>query len=455
MTLRLAGLAALLFVCGPAAVAFARRSQSAPRPLAAEQRAREIGAQAYVYGAAPLVEQNVLSRLPVNVLINLTQPIGPTNRLVVLPNVDTLYTTARLELAGGPIVIHVPDEHGRYYALQLLDAYTNVFGYIGRRVTGTRAGNYAIVGPGWHGRLPNAVRRIRSPTDTVWIIGRTLFRGKADTANAVAIQRGYKLSELGGAPLPSVSVPGASLNARPLPGGLSFYDALDAELAQNPPPRAAQPLLRRLASVGIAAGRDLSSERLTPPVRRGLLAGLGEGRRLVQRYGRRLVTRAEREHNGWLVYPKDVGRYGTDYLLRTYVAQTALGVNVPAEATYLTAYVDHSLAPLSGRHRYVLRFAPGQLPPVRAFWSLTMYGSNEFLVPNPIGRYDVGDRTSGLQRNRDGSLQIVIQHAAPRRHRSNWLPAPRGRFMLFLRLYEPTASVLNGRWRPPTIERLR
>ncbi len=422
--------------------------------LSPEQRARAIAAEAYIYGLAPLDEQRVISRFPTNHLISITELSTPAERLVPLPNVDTLYTTARLDLSGGPLLVHVPEERGRYYTLQLIDAYTNTFGYIGRRVTGTRPGTYAIIGPGWHGVLPSGVRAIHAPTPVVWLLGRTLLDGVADLPAVHAIQRGYTLSSLARATLSPIFLPRSPLMPEPLPPGLGFLDAMGTVLAQNPPPASERALMARFASVGIGPARSPSTEPLSAAVRRGLLEGLTDGRRQLERYSGRLALSTERRTGGWLVPPKGIGAYGHDYLLRAYVAENALGANVPAEAMYPLTSVDHTFAPLSGRRRYLLRFGPGQLPPVNAFWSLTMYSQDLFLYANPLQRYAIGDRTRGLHFGRDGSLTILLAHSAPGRLRSNWLPAPAGRFTLVLRLYQPRPSVLRGRWPLPIISRV-
>jgi hypothetical protein len=373
---------------------------------------------------------------------------------VPAPNVDTLYTVARLVLRGGPVIVHVPAEPGRYYTLQLLDAYTNTLAYIGRRVTGTGAGDFAVTGPGWRGRIPTGVRRIRAPTPSVWLLGRTLVDGPADLPAVNAIQHQYSLSAPGGARFPSIFVPQSTLRPPPVPTGVAFVDALDAAMAQNPPPGSDGALLRTFATAGIGPGRVVSREHLDRVAVNALIAGLRDGAKQIAAYARRLKLASERLHNGWLVLPKATGNYDHNFLLRAYVAMDALGANVPAEAIYPFAFVDHALAPLSGRRRYVLHFAAGQLPPVNAFWSLTMYDRNLFLVPNPIDRYAIGDRTRGLHKNRDGSLDIVLQRSAPRRGRTNWLPTPAGTFVLALRLYQPKPSVLQGRWPLPTITRV-
>jgi hypothetical protein len=443
--------------CGLALAAAATPASTAAAATPTEAQAREIGAQAYVYGLAPVDERRVTSAFPANTLLNVTRPATPAERLVVLPNVDTLYTTARLDLGAGPVVIHVPDEAGRYYVLQLLDAYTNTFGSIGRRTTGTREGDYAITPPGWSGTLPAGVHRIEAPTRTAWLLGRTLVDGPDDLAAVNAIQHAYALTPLSGfvgAPSPAVFVPEARLPAPPLPEGLAFFDALGAVMAENPPPPSDRALVARLAKVGIGPGRTPSAASLPQDVRDGLLAGIRAGRKRIARYAAGLIAASERRHNGWLVPPKATGDFGTHRLLRAFTAQTALGVNRPAEAVYPSTSTDSNGHPLSGRHRYVLHFAKGQLPPVKAFWSLTMYDEAHFLVANPIGRYAIGDRSPGLRRNRDGSLDVLLASSRPAHRTANWLPAPKGRFHLALRLYEPKASVLADRWPLPAIRRV-
>jgi hypothetical protein len=450
-------LARALVMCASVSLAIAASAGwAAPRqgPLTRQGQIRRIAAAAYVYGFAILAEERVIDVFPQNTLINVTRLSTPAERLVPAPNVDTLYTVARLALAGGPVIVHVPAEHGRYYTLQLLDAYTNTFAYIGRRVTGGGAGNFALIGPRWRGRIPAGIRRIRAPTPTVWLLGRTLVNGPADLSAVNAIQHRYALSTLsGGARLPSIFLPRSTLTPPPLPTGLVFLDALDTAMAQNPPPRSDRPLVRRLASVGIAPGRAVSREGLGVATLNALTAGLRDGHSEIFAYARRLKLESEREHNGWLLPPRATGDYGHNFLLRAYVAMVALGANIPAEAIYPFASVDRDLAPLTGTRRYVLRFAPGDLPPVNAFWSVTMYDRNLFLVPNPIDRYAIGNRTAGLHRNRDGSLDIMLQHSPPRRG-ANWLPTPAGAFVLALRLYQPKRPVLQGRWALPTISRV-
>jgi hypothetical protein len=233
----------------------------------------------------------------------------------------------------------------------------------------------------------------------------------------------------------------------PLPSGLDFFAKLAALLRSNPPPPRDGCALRAFERLG------LGSEP-AGVLRRALEAAEREGNRLVRAAERRANRYSARRNNGWLVPGPYVGDYGRNYLGRAVIATTALGANVPAETVYLLATTDSRGRPLSGRDRYRLRFPRRQLPPARAFWSVTMYGEDLFLVENEIGRYSIGDRTPGLRRGRDGSLTIRIQHRRPAAGgTANWLPAPKGRFRVAMRLYAPRRSVLNGDWRPPPVRR--
>ncbi|GAC1437090.1 MAG: DUF1254 domain-containing protein [Solirubrobacteraceae bacterium] len=412
----------------------------------------ETAVQAYIYGRAMLAEQRVIANFPPNLLINVTQLTTPAQRLVPAPNVDTLYTVARLIVGGGPQIVHVPEEHNRYYTFQFLDAYTNSFAYVGRRTTGTAPGDYAILPPGWHGALPPGVHAIRSPTPVVWLLGRTVVNGPDDLPAVQAIQRQYSLRPLNGQPRASLFVPSSALHPPPIPSGLAYWDALGALMAQSPPPVRERALMRSFAQIGVGPGLQPSQEKLAPRVLAALNAAAATATRRLAGYAKRITIASQRAHNGWLLAPAGVGDFGADYLLRAYIADHALGANVPAEAIYPFAFVDAAGHKLSGGHRYVLHFAAHQLPPVKAFWSLTMYDGSIFLVPNPIGRYAVGDRTAGLRRNRDGSLDVLIQRTRPSGPRaSNWLPSPAGRFILALRLYEPRPAAIMQRWPLPRI----
>jgi hypothetical protein len=437
---------------------YAAELERAARRFQGNRRVFSAGVAAYVYGSAPVAVRQTVQRFPRNNLVSIGALVDPSVRVVVLPNHDTTYTVGRLNLASGPVVIDVPDTAGRYYVIQLLDSYSNTFSYIGRRTTGTRRGSFAIVPPGYAGKLPAGARRVESPTNLVWVLGRTLIRDASDLPAVTRLMSAYRVTGLeawrAGTRQASAVLPAfPALPELPLPEGLAFFDALGIALAENPPPRGDACALRAFAAAGIGTGR-LPSTEATGPARAALETAVRAGRRLVQRAEQRENRSSRARNNGWLIPGRYIGNYGRNWLARAIVALTALGANTEAETVYPIALTDSRGRPLRGRHRYTLRFPPGELPPVGAFWSVTAYGDDLYLVDNPIHRYAIGDRTRGLRPGRDGSLTIHIRHRPPRgAARANWLPVPSGRFRLALRLYEPRRSVLTGRWLPPPLRR--
>lgn len=425
----------------------------------ATRRAFSTAAAAYLYGAGPLSVGETVQRFPANQLISIGALVDPAVRTVVAPNVDTTYTVAQLNLSAEPLIVDVPDTRGRYYVLQLLDAYSNTFRYIGRRTSGTAPGSFALVPPGFSGDLPAGVRRIESPTPLVWLLGRTLVRGEADLPAVTDLMGGYRatpLSRWAAGERQAALVLGAfpaNQMALELPGGLAYFDALGSYLATNPPPRADRCALRAFAKAGIGPGRTPSSGA-QGRVRKALTRAPRAARRILARAVERANAFSRRRNNGWLVSLPYIGDYGRNYLGRAVVARFALGANTPEETVYPTAFTDSEGRSLRGRRRYTIRFDRGELPPVGAFWSLTMYNGEGYLHPNGRDRYAIGDRTQGLRWGSDGSLTLYLQHSDPGGpRRANWLPAPRGRFRLIMRLYEPRGAASNGSWRPPPVYR--
>jgi len=430
------------------AAELAKAERRVPKPKRATFAA---GVAAYVYGLAPISVYETTQRFPENQLVSIAALTDPTVRTVVLPNHDTTYTVGRLQLSGGPRVLDVPDTAGRYYVIQLLDAYSNTFAYVGRRTTGTRAGSYAVVPPGFKGTLPAGVKRIQSPTSLVWVLGRTLVRDAADMPAVAALMGGYRFTALdawtaGQRQNPLLLGAFPTVPTVEIPKGLDYFTKLGEILTSDPPPKRDACAVKAFARAGVGAG-----EQPTAPV---LVAAVRAGKAIVRRAEQRANRFGAKSHNGWLVPGRYIGAYGTNYLGRAIIATAALGANTPPETVYPLAVDDAAGRPLSGRHRYRIRFPRGQLPPANAFWSVTIYGKDRYLVPNPIDRYAIGDRTKGLSRGRDGSLTIHVQHARPKGAAgANWLPAPSGRFRLAMRIYEPRRSVLNGRWLPPPVQR--
>ena len=386
------------------------------------------------------------------------------SRLVIRPNADTLYSIAWLDLAQQPLLLHVPDTHDRYYVMQLLDAWSETFDMPGKRTRGTHDQWFGIVGPEWQGALPAHVQRIVAPTNIVWLLGRTQTNGVADYDAVHAIQNGYLLMKLSQYPKgaqspPPAEVPGQTQNigrSEPPPvqvqrmSAAEFFQFALNLLAQDPPHPQDAALLQQMAKIGIVQGRPFKPESLGAEGREAL----DEGAKAAADALQAAVTQSgvgERV-NGWSSgFSGATGRYGIRYDARAAVARLGLGALPPEEATYFSCCQNAGEQSLSGAKNYSLHFAAGQLPPVRAFWSLTMYGEDGYFVANPIHRFAIGDRDA-LKFNGDGSLDLLIQHDAPGGGRdSNWLPAPSGKFNLSLRLFWPRESVIEGKWLPPAM----
>jgi hypothetical protein len=432
---------------------------------AADRRRAETvfatGLAAYAYGLPPVVLRLTVQRFPRNQFVGIAQLADAGVRAVVAPNHDTLYSVSQVDLSNGPVVIDAPATGGRYSILQLLDAYTNDFAYVGAGAERESAEVVALVPPGWQGVLPPGVRRVDSPTNLVWLLGRTLIDGPRDLPPARAVLSGYALTPLDawltgshGRPTILDAFPG---NPAPVtvPTGTAFFDALGADLAADPAPARDACALQAFARAGIAPGATPSSTA-DAQLHRALSAAAAAGARLVDRAAAAIRRDSQRRNNGWAALAGDTGRFGTDYASRAVVARVGLGANTPQQALYPNTDTDARGRVLRGDHDYVVTFRPGGLPPVRAFWSLTLYGADRYLVPNPIDRFAIGDRTPGLRYGRRRSLRIVVSHSPPRgAQRANWLPAPRGRFLLYLRLYEPKPVATARRWKPPTVTRTR
>jgi len=422
-----------------------------------------IGVQAYIYGY-PLVEMYRTREAmalrpenpnyaPINQFDHMRHLLGPEFTDVVSPNNDTLYSTAWLELGPEPIVLHVPPTDGRYYVFQLIDFYTNVIDSVGSRTRGTHGGDYAIVGPDWGGTLPKGIEEIRSPTNSVWVIGRTLIHGKDDEPAVHALQDQYTLTPLGRWGKTTAPEAAAGFETPPpydVSNPLKFFEILNYCLRHNPPPFEENALMGLFERIGVGPWAGFRAEELDSATAAGLTQAIAFGQQIIANETTRMGTIV----NGWNILPRNAGRFGNDYLLRAAVAMKGLGVNVPEEAIYPIVDVDSQGRQLNGRHRYVLDFDQGP-PPVDAFWSLTMYRQPErLLAANPIDRYSIGDRTEGVKFREDGTLKIFVQHGSPEEGRSNWLPAPEGDFYLVLRAYNPKPEMLNGTWKPPAVKRV-
>ncbi len=448
-------------------------SASTPAPLT-EAQAQQVGTDAYVYGSS-LIEylrqqqQNTsvtvpdkLGDAPINQLGSDRTLATASNEAFVAPNLDTLYTFGHVDLTAGPLVLHVPAiSGGRYYSFEFLDPYTNVFHYIGTRTTGNGAGNFAIVGPGFHGKLPAGLHRISSAYQSIWLVGRTQVYGdRASDLPAVhRIQNGYRLIPLKAfekAGLDYTPPKPRKIITRPtvasVPTGLAYFDALGTALAHNPPPSRDHAILAELATAGIGPGLHPSAENLPAATIAGLQAAAAAGPASILLDRVALVEASAPKHNGWYVAPFEIGNFGTDYALRAVVSVYGIAANIPAEAMYPVGAFDSTGTLLTGADDYVIHFGRGQLPPARYFWSLTVYNPSSNLVANSINRYSLSSTSTGLKYNADGSLDIYLQSTPPAGHESNWIPTPStGGWDVIMRIYGPERSALDDSYGYPAI----
>ncbi|MBZ5610963.1 MAG: DUF1254 domain-containing protein [Acidobacteriia bacterium] len=462
----LTGSVLAIYAVGLVQIAAGQSQQPAPSP----SEIREIASQAYTF-AYPLVlmeytrrstlaQASQLGAASTNEFTHAAAFPDDKFRRVIRPNADTLYSASWLDLSKEPVLLHVADTHGRYYLMQFLDAWTETFSVPGKRTTGTGDEWFAVVGPGWRGTLPARAQRIDSPTNMVWLIGRTQTNNASDYANVHAIQKGFVLMPLSlypDGPRPTGPRPPASPAAEPVPppvqverlNPVEFFRTFADLLAKNPPHAADAPMLRQLARIGIAPGKPFHPEALGADGLKALEAGAqAASAHLLDPLS---ASNGRPMQNGWADTGGTVGKYGANYAARAAIARFGLGALPSEDAIYVTCKQDANGKPLDGSHPYRMHFSKAQVPPVRAFWSLTMYGEDGYFAANPIHRFAIGDRDP-LKFNPDGSLDLYIQHDSPSPDRaSNWLPAPAGKFNLILRLYWPKDEVLNGRWTAPPV----
>jgi hypothetical protein len=429
-----------------------------------------IASEAYIYGY-PLVTMEMTRRVITNVakvegtrgpmgqIIKLREYPNASFRDVTAPNADTLYTTSFIDVTREPWVLSLPDMKGRYALFPMLDGWTNVFQVPGKRTTGTGAQTYAITGPGWKGTLPAGVKEYKSPTGIVWILGRIYCTGTPEDYAAVhALQDQVKLVPLSaygkdytpppGTVDPAIDMKTAVREQVNRMDAVAYFKLLAELMKTNPPAAADAPALASFAKIGLVPGKDFDASKFNPDfVKR--IPPLSFDRIMAQfKLGKQV-----KNINGWM-YDAQTGLYGTDYLNRAFVTAIGLGANRNADAVYPTSLKDANGNDYSGANNYVIRFPKGQLPPAQGFWSITMYDKDYFFVDNPINRYSISARQN-LKTNPDGSVDLYVQNQSPGKDKeSNWLPAPKDKFVLMMRLYWPrdkAPSILDGTWKPPAV----
>ncbi len=417
--------------------------------------------EAYIY-LYPLVTMTVTRRQGINVEADAKPGFGPPNafyhirafpdadfRAVVRVNFDTLYSIAWLDLTSGPLRLHVPDTHDRYYMLPMLDMWTDVFATVGKRTTGTGEGDFIIVGPGYQGALPSGLPVISAPTPYAWIIGRTQTNGPGDYEAVHAVQDGYSLTPLD-KPVEHAIDPTVDTTTEPLVlvnrmSAVEFFRYAAEALMDIPPHVTDFSILARIAQLGIVPGQPFDASRFSQQEIAEIEAAASEARAAMIA-GTQVLGKTV---NGWTVATDTMGVYGNYYLKRAVVALAGLGANPPEDAIYPFLASDADGEALKGEQDYVLHFDADQLPPVAAFWSVTMYDGEGFQAPNELNRFALGDRDP-LAYNADGSLDLYLQHGRPEEARvSNWLPAPLGPLGVTMRLYAPKPEALDSRWNLP------
>jgi len=367
-----------------------------------------------------------------------------TARQITAPNNDTVYSSAQLELSGGPMEVVSPTDTQRYFNITFMDAFTDNFAGIGTRLSNGQGGKFWVVGPEWTGAAPAGVTLIRSSTNDVWMLGRIVVEGPDDLAAARALQQQITLK-------PATDTP-------PRPFGVKTTNVEDPEnflavvndmLKRSPGGKGQTARAAKFASFGIGANATATPELLAA-WRAYIPKGLA---RLKDKFMFRDMV-----INGWGYQEKGVGDFGTNDFLRSGIALGGLAALPEKEAMYFQATTDVSGAVLDGSHRYVWRVPPGGIP-AKAFWSLTMYQAEAdgryFLVENPINRFSIGDRTKGLVKNADGSIDILIQRDRPTGDKAaNWLPAAAGPMRMSLRAYLPKQELLDRKWKVPPVQKV-
>ena len=431
-------------------------------------QAREIAKEAYIYGF-PMVDASRIQfayfasqdnpeyKGPWNQIHNVARVYTPADTAIQTPNSDTPYSMLGADLRAEPLVLTIPPiEAGRYYSVQLVDAYTYNFDYLGSRATGNGGGTYLLAGPSWHGDTPTSVDGvIRAETELAVAVYRTQLFGPDDIDTVRRIQAGYHvqplstfLSQPAPAPSPAPDLP-TPLTPDQQKSDLRFFTNLNAILRYAPTLPSETELRARFASIGIGADGSFDPDALTPDMRTAFEGGMADA--WVE-----LNTFVTAKVNTGQVTSADV--FGTraalkdNYLYRMAAAVIGIYGNTAIEAIYPIFNNDSTGAPLNGANVYTYRFPPGQLPPVHAFWSMTMYEMpSSLLVANPIDRYLINSpMLDTLTKDPDGGLTLYIQNQSPGADKeSNWLPAPTGAFRVLARLYWPKDDALNGQWKPP------
>jgi hypothetical protein len=460
------------FVCGIALIPAFRLTAAGAQTGVAPEEARAIAKEAYIYGF-PMVDsyriqhayfvdtKNPEYKGPWNQIINTPRVYTPADTAIQTPNSDTPYSWLGLDLRTEPMVLTVPKiEKDRYFSVQFIDAYTFNFAYVGSRTTGNDGGSFLVAGPGWNGKTPKGVKKvIRAETEFIWAAYRTQLFNPDDLDNVKKVQAGYKaepLSKFLGKPAPKAA-PAVDF-VKPLTPdeemkSPEFFNILNFILQYCPTDPSETKLMARFAKIGVGAGKTFDASKLSPEMKTAIEQGMADAWAALKNLEKEKIETGKVTSGdlfGTRKYLKN------NYLYRMAGAKLGIGGNSKQEAMYPVYAVDAKRQKLDGAHQYTVRFAPGQLPPVHAFWSLTMYElPQSLLVANPINRYLINSpMLPQLVKDPDGGLTLYVQNESPGKDKEpNWLPAPKGPFIAFMRLYWPKEAALDGKWKHPPMKR--
>jgi len=434
--------------------------------------ARAIAKEAYIYGF-PVVDSYRIQyeyfvdtkgpefKATWNHIANTPRVYTPADTAIQTPNSDTPYSWLGMDLRAEPLVLTVPPmEKERYFSVQLIDAYTFNFAYIGSRATGNDGGSFLVAGPNWKGEVPKGVKEvIRSETEFVFAPYRTQLFSPADLERVKKVQAGYKaqtLSAFLGTPPPRAA-PAIDfikpLTAAEEKTSPQFFNILNFVLQFCPTHPSEKELMARFARIGVGGGKTLEVSRLSPEIAKAITDGMADAWAAFG--GLAKDVNAGKVTSGDVLGTREYLK--NNYLYRMGAAVLGIYGNSKQEAMYPVYGVDAEGKKLDGANRYSLRFAPGQLPPVNAFWSLTMYElPASLLVANPLNRYLLNSpMLPQFKKDADGGLTLLVQNESPgEAQEANWLPAPKGPFVMYMRLYWPKAEAVDGKWTQPPLRRM-
>ncbi len=429
-------------------------------------------AEAYMYGY-PLMTMDYTHKLSTNVIEPDGRGKAPYNQWatvrqfpkaafkgVVRPNLDTYYSLIFADLSKGPLYIYIPATE-RYYLMPILNAFGDVIASPGSRTTGQEELKIALVGPNYNGEIDSDLMIIRSQTSLNWLLGRVAVKNDKDGILEVAnFQEKLVVKPLDErnntnyvAPQGTVNpdykfVPSEKVDGMDI---VSYFNEMMVLMVDNPPTKADAPLMEKLKNVGIVPGGTFDMSKFSELER----IEIKKIPKIIQKKFDKITAKpkAQNMQNGWAVNTSGLGQYGVDYALRAYVTKIGYGANAPEDAIYPNSARDMDGNVYSGSHKYKLHF--DEMPPLKGFWSLTMYTKEGFLVDNPLDRYVLGSMKD-MKYNEDGTLDIFIQNKAPERMQSNWLPSPGPgvEFELTFRMYWPGEDVLNKVWQMPGVEKM-